>query len=83
MLNLGSLGVGFVWGWLMTLAGSRGRHMWRNAIALGITTGTFAYTIYQLFNDWGPTIYFAGATIVSVLFHIAFLHGLQMRYGSS
>lgn len=83
MLIMGSIGLGLVWGWLLTLAGSRGRRIWRNAIWLGITTGILAYTIYQLFNDWTPAIYFMGATVTAVLLHMAFLQGLQLRYGSS
>lgn len=83
MINLGSVGIGMVWGWLLTLAGERGQSLWRNAISAGVTTGTVTYGIYQLFGEsWAPAIYFGGAAVLAVLLHSAFLQSLRLRYRS-
>ena len=81
MIQLGSVGIGMVWGWLLTLAGERGWKTWRNAVSAGVATGTVTYGMYQLFaQSWTPAIYFGGAAVLAILLHSAFLQGLRLRY---
>ena len=84
MVVFGSLGIGFVWGWLLGLVIARRPRPFPRiayltiALPLFIVTLFGAYTIYALL-DINQTIFFMGATAVAALFHHAVMEGLRAR----
>ena len=81
----GSLGIGFVWGWLVGLVIDRRPRPFPNSayakiiLPLLLATGGFMSSIYAL-TDLNQAIYFAAATAVAGVIHHSILHGLRTRY---
>ena len=87
MIMLGSLGIGFVWGWLLGLIIDRRPRPfpWQGLFTiltpLAAATSAFVYTIQALFGIIN-SYYFLGAAVVAALLHHAILQGLRLRYDS-
>ena len=87
MAVFGSIGIGFVWGWLLGLViGRRPRPFPARAYLTTITpllatTGGFVYAIQTLFGITN-SYYFLASAAVAGLFHHAILHGLRLHYDS-
>ncbi len=88
MTILGSLGFGFVWGWLVGLIiGRRPRPFpWLSYLTtitpLLITTGSFAYSIYYISTgNITLAIIFCATTLGGALLHNAFLQAIRLKNG--
>lgn len=80
--QLGSIGIGMVWGWLLgSLEGRVRQHQlvgWATSLAT-----LLASTVVFLFTDKRGLWFFLGATALSLLLHLAWRQELRRRFGES
>jgi hypothetical protein len=76
---IGSVGAGFVWGWLMGEFSSKAYRIQRLIVSLGIATVLYALSVLWL-AGWKAVVLFVGATALALLLHLGWQGQLISRF---
>lgn len=79
---LGSLGMGLMWGWLISVPKGRNRQPARTFLALGLATLTLGSEVF-IFADWRALALFLGASALAFLIHLGWRRELRGRFEAS
>ena len=81
IVALGSIGLGFVWGWLVGSLRGQLHRLWQTSLAVMVATLILA-TEVTLLTNWRmvPPFLFLGTTSFSLLLHLTWRRQLRHRF---
>lgn len=78
---LGSIGIGLVWGWLISRLDGSVHRVLSSVLAVGVSTLLLAAEIY-LFSSWRGVFLFLSAVSLAWLLHLGWRRELRQRFDS-
>lgn len=79
-MELGALGLGLVWGWLLGLLSAHAANWLRTGVVLGAATIALAVEVLWL-TEWKAAAILVIAILLAFLLYFTLRHGLSERYG--